>query len=68
LITKRGGKPAMEHKELDFGGDDLKRMLGKQISLETNGIEKYNKQIQTIRDLKSHFRIYVMPEFLYQDS
>jgi bacterioferritin len=50
LITKRGGKPAMEHKELDFGGDDLKRMLGKQISLETDGIEKYNKQIETIKD------------------
>jgi bacterioferritin len=41
LITKRGGKPAMEHKELDFGGDDLKQMLEKQISLETEGIEKY---------------------------
>ena len=52
LITKRGGKPAMEHKELDFGGDDLKRMLGKQISLETDGIEKYKKQIETIKDLE----------------
>jgi bacterioferritin len=39
----------MEHQELDFGGEDLKRMLGKQISLETDGIEKYNKQIETIR-------------------
>jgi bacterioferritin len=50
LITKRGGKPAMEHKELDFGGDDLKRMLEKQISLETEGIEKYKKQIETTKD------------------
>jgi bacterioferritin len=50
LITKRGGKPAIEHKELDFGGDDLKRMPGNQISLETDGIEKYNKQIETIKD------------------
>jgi len=50
LITKRGGKPAMEHKELDFGGDDLKRMLEKQIALETEGIEKYKKQIETTKD------------------
>ncbi len=50
LITKRGGKPTMEHKELDFGGDDLKRMLEKQISLETEGIEKYKKQIETTKD------------------
>ncbi len=50
LITKRGGKPTMEHKELDFGGDDLKRMIEKQISLETEGIEKYKKQIETTKD------------------
>jgi bacterioferritin len=50
LITKRGGKPSMEHKELDFGGDDLKRMLEKQISLETDGIENYKKQIEIIKD------------------
>jgi bacterioferritin len=50
LITKRGGKPTMEHKELDFGGDDLDRMLERQISLETDGIEKYKKQIETTDD------------------
>lgn len=50
LITKRGGKPSMEHKELEFGGDDLKRMLEKQISLETDGIENYRKQIEVIKD------------------
>ena len=50
LITKRGGKPAMEHKELDFGGDDLERMLKKQISLESDGIEKYKKQIDSTKD------------------
>ena len=50
LITKRGGKPSMEHKELDFGGDDLNRMLEKQISLETDGIENYRKQIEIIED------------------
>jgi bacterioferritin len=49
LITKRGGKPSMEHKELDFGGDDLNRMLEKQISLETDGIENYKKQIEIVK-------------------
>jgi bacterioferritin len=50
LITKRGGKPTMEHKELDFGGNDLQTMLQKQIALETEGIEKYKKQIETVED------------------
>jgi len=50
LITKRGGKPVMEHKELDFGGDDLKGQLEKQIELETRGIDKYVKQITAIGD------------------
>jgi bacterioferritin len=40
----------MEHKELDFGGDDLERMLEKQISLETEGIAIYKKQIETTKD------------------
>jgi bacterioferritin len=52
LITKRGGKPTMEHKELDFGGDDLQTMLRKQIALETEGIEKYKKQIETVEDVE----------------
>jgi len=50
LIVKRGGKPSMEHKELDFGGDDLKTQLKKQIALETEGIEKYKQQIDAISD------------------
>jgi bacterioferritin len=50
LIIKRGGKPTMEHKELDFGGNDLQTMLQKQIALETEGIEKYKKQIETVED------------------
>ena len=50
LITKRGGKPTMEHKELNFGGDDLKVMLERQIVLETAAIEKYKHQIETIDD------------------
>ncbi len=50
LIVKRGGKPSMEHKELDFGGDDPKSILERQIALETEGIEKYQHQIDTIDD------------------
>jgi bacterioferritin len=48
LITKRGGKPTMEHKELDFSDDDLKSMLKRQIQLESEGIERYNRQIDMI--------------------
>src|SRR5665647_2395837 len=45
LITKRGGKPTMEHKELDFGGEDLKSILKYQIQLETNAVDRYNHHI-----------------------
>jgi Ferritin-like domain. len=50
LITKRGGKPVMEHKELDFGGENLEKMLERQIHLETEGINKYTHQIEVIDD------------------
>jgi len=50
LITKRGGKPVMLHKELDFGGDSLNSMLERQIFLETEGIDKYKKQIEILDD------------------
>ena len=50
LIVKRGGKPSMEHKELDFGGEDLKSQLERQIALETEGIERYEQQIDAIND------------------
>lgn len=50
LITKRGGKPTMEHKELDFGGNDLESQLESQIQLESTGIERYTKQIKIIDD------------------
>jgi bacterioferritin len=50
LITKRGGKPTMEHQELDFGGDDLKGMLERQIELESDGIEIFTQQIRDIPD------------------
>ncbi len=50
LIVKRGGKPCMEHKELDFGGDDLKSQLEHQILHETEAIEMYKSQIELIED------------------
>lgn len=50
LIVKRGGKPSMEHKELDFGGDDLRSQLEHQVVYETEAIEMYNKQIGLIDD------------------
>ncbi len=50
LIVKRGGKPTMNHKELDFGGDDMRGQLEKQISLEASAIEKYMQQIKNISD------------------
>lgn len=50
LITKRGGKPTMEHKELDFGGENLEDMLQRQIQIESEGIDIYTQQIETIDD------------------
>ena len=50
LITKRGGKPTMEHKELDFGEENLQSQLKRQIKLESDGIEIYTHQIEIIDD------------------
>ncbi|VVB85459.1 2-nonaprenyl-3-methyl-6-methoxy-1,4-benzoquinol hydroxylase [uncultured archaeon] len=50
LIVKRGGQPSMEHRELNFGGDDLRSQLELQRDLETEAIERYKKQIGMIDD------------------
>jgi bacterioferritin len=50
LITKRGGKPVMQHKDLEFREEDTNSMLIRQIALETDGIEKYKNQIEIIND------------------
>lgn len=50
LIVKRGGKPSMEHKELDFGGDDLRSQLENQVVHETEAIEIYKGLIGLIDD------------------
>ena len=40
----------MEHKELDFGENKLKSQLERQIQLETEGINRYDHQIEIIDD------------------
>ena len=50
LIVKRGGQPSMEHRELNFGGDDLRSQLELQRNLETEAVERYKKQIGLIDD------------------
>jgi bacterioferritin len=50
LIVKRGGKPSMEHKVLEFGGDELRSQLEMQIAHETEAIEMYKSQINAIDD------------------
>jgi bacterioferritin len=50
LITKRGGKPTMEHKVLEFGDENLESQLKRQIELESDGINRYNHQIEIIDD------------------
>ncbi len=50
LIVKRGGQPSMEHRELNFGGDDLQSQLELQRDLETEAVERYKKQIGLIDD------------------
>ncbi len=50
LMTKRNGKPSMEHRTLEFGGDDLKGMLERQVALETEAIEIYKHIIDVVDD------------------
>ncbi len=50
LITKRNGKPSMEHRTLEFGGDDLKGMLERQVALETEAIGLYKHIIEVVDD------------------
>ncbi len=40
----------MEHKELDFGEENLQSQLKRQIKLESEGIEIYTHQIEIIAD------------------
>ncbi|RZN15531.1 MAG: ferritin-like domain-containing protein [Methanosarcinales archaeon] len=48
LIVKKGGVPVMEHKELDFGSEDLKGYLQKQYDLENYAVKRYQEQIDLI--------------------
>ena len=50
LIVKKGGKPSMEHKELDFGGDDLRGQLQMQVMIESEAVERYMRHIEMVGD------------------
>lgn len=50
LIVKRGGQPSMEHRVLEFGGDELRSQLELQRDLETEAVERYKKHIALIDD------------------
>jgi bacterioferritin len=50
LITNRGGKPSMDHRVLDFGGDGLKGQLERQVALETEAVDMYKHIIETVDD------------------
>ena len=50
LIVKRGGKPSMEHYDLDFGGEGLHDQLEKHVALETDAIERYKNHIEMVGD------------------
>ncbi len=50
LIVKRGGQPSMEHRVLNFGGDDLRSQLELQKDLETEAVERYKRHIALIDD------------------
>jgi bacterioferritin len=50
LIVKRGGQPSMEHRVLNFGGDELRSQLELQRDLETEAVERYKKHIGLIDD------------------
>lgn len=50
LIVKRKGKPGMEHMELEFGGDELRGQLERQVALESEAVERYKRHIEIIDD------------------
>ncbi len=50
LIAKRGGKPTMEHRVLDFGGDDARGQLERQVALENEAIDIYRRIIEIVDD------------------
>ncbi|GCC10899.1 ferritin-like domain protein [archaeon] len=52
LIVNLGGKPAMVHRELDFGGKTASDFLKRGIELENGGIEMYKEHISAIDNIK----------------
>jgi len=52
LIVELGGKPAMTHRELDFGGDSARDFVRRVVELEKAAIAMYKEHIATIDDEK----------------
>ncbi len=52
LIVGLGGKPAMTHRELDFGGSTARDFIKRTIELEKEAIEMYKEHISAIDDIK----------------
>ncbi len=50
LITRRGGRPSMDHGKIEYMGEDVKEALRVQIQKETDGIRKYEKHVKLIDD------------------
>ncbi|MDI3483417.1 MAG: bacterioferritin [Methanobacteriaceae archaeon] len=50
LITKRGGRPSMEHGKIEYMEEDVKEALRVQIQKETDGIRKYEEHVKLIDD------------------
>ncbi len=48
LIVELGGKPAMTHRELDFGGDSVEDFVKRVIELEKEAIAMYREHISAI--------------------
>ena len=48
LISKYGGIPSMEHRELDFGGNTAQDFLKRAIELEKKAIAQYENHIKKI--------------------
>lgn len=52
IIVDLGGIPSMEHRELNFGGNDVRGYLKRLIALEKEAIAMYNEHIAAIPDKK----------------
>lgn len=52
LVVDLGGIPSMEHRLLDFGGNDVRGYLKRLVALEKEAISTYKEHIAVIPDDK----------------